>query len=167
MRQRLGAIRAAIVDLDGTMVDTLGDFEAALGAVLRELRLPAVSRAFIEATVGKGSEHLIRTTLAHAGGSPALYDDAWAHYQRHYQAINGQHAPVYPGAAEGLLRLRAAGLRLACLTNWPSPASSWPRRGCRGTSNTASAAIRSHARSPTRCPCSGRAKRSAAHRPAP
>jgi phosphoglycolate phosphatase len=119
MRQRLGAIRAAIVDLDGTMVDTLGDFEAALGAVLRELRLPAVSRAFIEATVGKGSEHLIRSVLAEVGGEAGLYDEAWARYQQHYQAINGAHSQVYPGVHEGLARMREAGWRLACLTNKP------------------------------------------------
>jgi phosphoglycolate phosphatase len=119
MRQRLGAIRAAIVDLDGTMVDTLGDFEAALGAVLRELRLPAVSRAFIEATVGKGSEHLIRSVLAEVGGDAGLYDEAWARYQQHYLAINGAHSQVYPGVHEGLARMREAGWRLACLTNKP------------------------------------------------
>jgi phosphoglycolate phosphatase len=114
-----GAFDAALIDLDGTLVDTVGDFEVALGRTLAELGLPPVDRAFIERTVGKGSEHLIRTTLAHAGGVPALYDAAWGHYQRHYQAVNGQHAPVYPGVAEGLERLRAAGLRLACLTNKP------------------------------------------------
>jgi len=120
MRRRLPHIRAAIVDLDGTMVDTLGDFEAALGAVLRELRLPAVSRAFIEATVGKGSEHLIRSVLAHVGGSPSLYESAWASYQRHYRRVNGQHSRVYAGVVEGLDAFRAAGLRLACLTNKPT-----------------------------------------------
>jgi phosphoglycolate phosphatase len=119
MRQRLAAIRAAIVDLDGTMVDTLGDFEVALNAMLRELDLPAVSRAFIEATVGKGSEHLIRSVLAEVGGDAALYDEAWGRYQRHYQAVNGEHARVYPGVHEGLERMRAAGWRLACLTNKP------------------------------------------------
>jgi phosphoglycolate phosphatase len=119
MRQRLGAIRAAIVDLDGTMVDTLGDFEAALGAMLRELRLPAVSRAFIEATVGKGSEHLIRSVLAEVGGDAGLYGEAWARYQQHYLAINGAHSVVYPGVHEGLSRMREAGWRLACLTNKP------------------------------------------------
>ena len=57
------AIRAALVDLDGTLVDTLGDFTVALNAMLRELALPALSRADIERRVGKGSEHLIRATL--------------------------------------------------------------------------------------------------------
>jgi len=115
----LAGFDAALVDLDGTLVDTLGDFEAALGRTLAALGLPEVGRRFIEHTVGQGSEHLIRSTLAEAGGAPALYDAAWAHYQAHYRVINGQHAAVYPGVAEGLARLRAAGLRLVCLTNKP------------------------------------------------
>lgn len=45
----------------------------------------------------------------------ALYPQAWRH-QHHYQAINGHHAQVYPGAREGLQALRAAaGLPLAIL----------------------------------------------------
>jgi len=114
-----GILQAAIVDLDGTMVDTLGDFEVALNRTLAELALPPVDRAFIERTIGKGSEHLIRSTLAAAGGAVALYEAAWAHYQRHYRAINGDHATVYAGVAAGLERLRAAGLELACVTNKP------------------------------------------------
>jgi phosphoglycolate phosphatase len=111
---------AAIVDLDGTMVDTLGDFEQALNLSLAELRLPAVDRRFIERTVGKGSEHLILSTLAHVGaGDAGLYEPAWAAYQRHYRAVNGQHAAVYPGVEAGLQALQAQGLRLACLTNKP------------------------------------------------
>jgi phosphoglycolate phosphatase len=111
--------QAAIVDLDGTMVDTLGDFVAVLRLTLTELGLPRVDRAFVEHTVGKGSEHLLRRTLAHVGGDPALYDAAWAAYQRHYLDLNGQHSDVYPGVLDGLQRLRDAGLRLACLTNKP------------------------------------------------
>ena len=113
-------LQAAIVDLDGTMVDTVGDFEAALGAMLTDQGLPHVSRSFIERTVGKGSEHLIRSTLAEVGADAALYDTAWARYQHHYLAINGQFSAVYPGVVEGLQALAAAGLKLACLTNKPS-----------------------------------------------
>ena len=112
---------AAIVDLDGTMVDTLGDFVAALGGMLQDLGLPAVDGATVVNMVGKGSEHLIRSVLAHVG-APAddtLYERAWARYQHHYLGINGQHASVYAGVAEGLAALRARGLRLACLTNKP------------------------------------------------
>ncbi len=115
-----GPLHAAIVDLDGTMVDTLGDFVVALGETLQALSLPPVDRGFVERTVGRGSEHLIRSTLAQAGGDPGLYDAAWALYQRHYQAVNGVHASVFPGVFEGLERLAAHGLALACLTNKPT-----------------------------------------------
>ncbi len=116
----LSNLQAAIVDLDGTLVDTVADIGAALNAMLADLGLAAVDRGFVAVTVGKGSEHLIRTTLAHLGASPDLYESGWAHYQRHYRAVNGLHSEVYAGAAEGLQRLSAGGLALACLTNKPS-----------------------------------------------
>ncbi len=116
-------IRAVIVDLDGTMVDTLGDFDAALNATLRELGRPPVARADIERMVGKGSMHLIRSALQHGGldrpAADGLLDQAWARYQAHYRTINGAHSAVYPGVAEGLAALRSRGLPLACLTNKP------------------------------------------------
>ena len=113
-------LHAAIVDLDGTMIDTLGDFAVALNAVLADLSLPRIERAFIERTVGKGSEHLIRSVLAQVGADTGLYEAAWQAYQRHYLAINGQYASVYPGVVQGLRLLQARGLKLACLTNKPT-----------------------------------------------
>lgn len=113
-------IQAAIVDLDGTMVDTLGDFDAVLNIVLRELGLPGVDRAFIGHTIGKGSEHLIRSTLAEVGADEALYEPAWALYQQRYVEVNGEHSTVFPGVAEGLAMLVARGWKLACLTNKPT-----------------------------------------------
>lgn len=121
-------IRACMVDLDGTLVDTLGDFEAALGAMLVAIGRAPVTRAQIETLVGKGSEHLIRSVLAltaprdapgDTARQDALAEQAWAHYQAAYLRINGQHSTVYPGAEAGLKALRAQGLRLACLTNKP------------------------------------------------
>ena len=112
-------VRAAIVDLDGTMIDTVGDFEVALRLALADLGLPPVDRAFIARTVGKGSQHLLRQTLAQVGAPDSLLDHAWTRYQHHYLAINGQHADVYPGVRAGLQALRDGGLVLACLTNKP------------------------------------------------
>jgi len=120
---------ACMLDLDGTLVDTLGDFVAVLGLTLADLGLPAVGRGFVERTIGRGGEHLVRMTLAEAGGEPALFDRAWALYQRHYAQVNGEHAAVYPGVIEGLEALRAAGLPLAVLTNKPAaPARELLRR---------------------------------------
>jgi len=112
---------AAIVDLDGTMVNTLGDFAEALNRMLADLQLPAIAPQAIETMVGKGSEHLIRSVLAHVGAADvgAIYGRAWQRYEHHYLQLNGQFAEVYPGVLEGLQALRARGLRLACLTNKP------------------------------------------------
>ena len=114
-----GRVDACIVDLDGTLVDTIGDFEVALSRTLADLGWPPVGRTFIERTVGKGSEHLITSALAAVGAPPALLATAWTHYQAHYLAINGSCSTIYAGAVEGLQALQAAGLRLACLTNKP------------------------------------------------
>ncbi len=117
---RYTGLQAAIVDLDGTMIDTVGDFEVALRLSLADLGWPPVSRAFISRTVGKGSEYLLTRSLAEVGAPATLYEDAWARYQHHYVGINGQHSDVFAGVVEGLRQLRGAGLRLACLTNKPT-----------------------------------------------
>lgn len=114
------AFAAAIVDLDGTMVDTVGDFEVALARALADLGLPPVGRGFISLTVGKGSEYLLTRTLAEVGAPASLYEEAWQRYQHHYLAINGQHSAVFPGVVEGLQALRELGLPLACITNKPN-----------------------------------------------
>jgi phosphoglycolate phosphatase len=120
---------AVIVDLDGTMVDTMGDFNEALGRMLRDLGLPGVAAQQVEQMVGKGSEHLLRSVLDCVLGITdkaqaaikieALFPAAWASYQRHYLAINGEYSAVYPGVQDGLRSLQASGLRMACLTNKP------------------------------------------------
>ena len=121
---------ALIVDLDGTLVDTLGDFGEALQRMLHDLPEPysafVVTPAVVERMVGKGSEHLIKSLLNFIAPEPdaqafqALYERAWASYQRHYQAINGQFSAVYPGAREGLQQWRAAGVPMVCVTNKPT-----------------------------------------------
>ena len=112
-------VDAVIVDLDGTMVDTMGDFNEALNRMLRDLSLPPIAADQVESMVGKGSEHLLRSVLNHvltpvdeaqrAIKIEALFAQAWASYQAHYRAINGQCAQVYPGADQGLQALRARG----------------------------------------------------------
>ena len=120
---------AAIIDLDGTMVDAMGDFVVAINLMLHDLGYPPVDRAVVAVRVGKGSENLVKSVLNHALAqqiraqaapeSIANFDQALELYQQHYRAINGQHAHVYPGVVAGLQALQQAGLKLACLTNKP------------------------------------------------
>lgn len=111
-----------IIDLDGTLIDTLADFVAALNGMLADLHLQPVAAAVVERFVGKGSEHLITQVLGlqlTAEQVATLYPQAWALYQQHYLAINGLHSSVYPGVIEGLDGFAGRNLKLACLTNKP------------------------------------------------
>ena len=121
---------AVMIDLDGTMVDTLGDFAKAIDGMLQDLKLPALDASHIEHMVGKGSEHLLHSVLTHvlteAGDSAVaakvtqLMPEAWERYQWHYERVNGQFSTLYPGVAEGLDALAKAGYPMACLTNKPT-----------------------------------------------
>ena len=116
------AIKAAIIDLDGTMLDTMPDFAVAINGMRADLGLAPVTQDVITPMVGKGSENLIRSVLAldyDAATVEQKFDEAMASYQRHYLAINGQHSTLFDGVIVGLQAMRANGLRLACVTNKP------------------------------------------------
>ncbi|WP_200955842.1 phosphoglycolate phosphatase [Massilia sp. Root418] len=118
----LRGVKAAIIDLDGTMLHTMPDFQVAINRMLAETGLQPLSVAQIELMVGKGSEHLIRSVLAVYAGAAEVeqrFPAAMKAYQRHYLDINGEHSTLYPDVAAGLDALRAHGLRLACVTNKP------------------------------------------------
>jgi phosphoglycolate phosphatase len=118
----LTGVRAAIIDLDGTMLDTIPDFHVAINGMRAELGLGPITQQQIALMVGKGSENLIRSVLAldwDAGRIEAAFAQAMDGYQRHYLSINGNYSALYPGVLEGLAALKAQGLRLACVTNKP------------------------------------------------
>ena len=119
---RFDAIRAVIIDLDGTMLDTAPDFQAAINAMRADLHLAPLDLKRITDFVGKGSENLLRQVLAvdyDDAGVARRLDAAMTSYQRHYAEINGRFARLYSDVRAGLDAFRAGGLRLACVTNKP------------------------------------------------
>lgn len=119
-------IQAALIDLDGTLLDTLGDFTVSLNAMLADLSLSALDSQQVETLIGRGSEHLIRGALAlqmHNASQAhieSLCPKAWDRYQHHYRQHNGLHARIYPGVEEGLIQMKHRGWALACVTNKPA-----------------------------------------------
>ncbi|MGF6938750.1 phosphoglycolate phosphatase [Paraburkholderia sp. UCT70] len=115
-------LEAAIIDLDGTMIDTADDFTAGVNGMLAQLDAEETTREEVIGYVGKGSEHLIRSVLAprfEAEHAQERFDEALAIYQAEYAKINGVHTRLYPDVEAGLRALRDAGLKLACVTNKP------------------------------------------------
>lgn len=109
--------QAWLIDLDGTLVDTLGDFVAALAEVAQALGCPAPSAEQVRKLVGRVGERLLRDLLSIWQRPDADFALAWAVYQEAYARVNGQHARVFEGVREGLTGLQ--GTPLACVTNKP------------------------------------------------
>jgi phosphoglycolate phosphatase len=116
------ACRAVLIDLDGTLLDTAADLAAAVNLMLADLGRPAQSEATIASYVGKGAEVLVHRALGGALDArvdPELHDRGLAAFSVHYDRENGRQARAYEGVVPGLARMRAMGLKLACVTNKP------------------------------------------------
>jgi phosphoglycolate phosphatase len=116
------SLRAALIDLDGTLLDTAGELAGAVNAMRQDLGLAALDVARIASFVGKGAAVLVHRALtdSHDGlADDAAHAQGLAAFKRHYERINGTQAQMYPGVLDGLASLHAQGLRLACVTNKP------------------------------------------------
>jgi phosphoglycolate phosphatase len=117
-----GALQGVLIDLDGTLMDTAPDLAAAANAMRAEAGLPPLPQARVAAFVGKGTDVLVHRALANDPDGRAS-DDDFARGRRafyaHYHRYNGVQAIVFDRVPEALAALRAAGLRLACVTNKP------------------------------------------------
>ena len=112
------AIRAVLIDLDGTLLDTVPDLAEAANAMLAELGRLTLPVDTIRDFVGKGIPNLVGRCLGYPGESAAPDAvAALAVFKRHYAAVNGRKTRIYPGVLEGLRAMRAAGLKTACVTN--------------------------------------------------
>lgn len=109
-----------MIDLDGTLADTIPDLAEAANRMLRELGRTELEPALIRTFVGKGISRLVERALAgdlDGRADGALLAHALPLYERCYAEVNGRHSVVFPGVREGLQRLRAMRLPLACVTN--------------------------------------------------
>jgi len=118
------AWQAVLLDLDGTLLDTLPDLAAAANAMRQDMGLTELPAALIATFIGKGVDVLVARALA--GKIDAIeaqsetYERARQSFYIHYEILNGQHATLYPGVLEGLEAFQAQGLRLGVVTNKPT-----------------------------------------------
>ncbi|MBL0277317.1 MAG: HAD-IA family hydrolase [Anaeromyxobacter sp.] len=105
--------RLAILDLDGTLLDTLDDLAASVNAALAAVGRPARSRAEIESYVGEGARLLLERAVA---PHQELAAPALAAWWRHYDLHCLDRTRPFPGIPELLTR---SGRLLAVHTNKP------------------------------------------------
>jgi phosphoglycolate phosphatase len=110
------AFDLVLFDLDGTLVDTLPDIAAALGAALGEAGVPTPPVDVVKSLVGDGARELIRKALALARLERDI-DVLNASFLAHYRAHPSDRSKVYAGVLEALAALRSAGVAAAVVTN--------------------------------------------------
>ncbi len=114
------SLKAVLLDLDGTLLDTAPDLAAAANAMLRELGLRTCGEDEVAAFIGQGVGMLARRALAASTGAPpddALLAAAMPVFERRYAEELGRRTRPFPGVEEGIAAMRAQGLRLGCVTN--------------------------------------------------
>jgi phosphoglycolate phosphatase len=114
-------IRAAAFDLDGTLIDTMGDLAAALNLTLSMLGAPELPEARVRTLVGNGVDQLVLRGLSESLGSrpthTAQRSAALTLFRRLYRQKLFQHSKVFPGVPQALRSLGEAGVKLCCITN--------------------------------------------------
>ena len=109
---------ALVFDLDGTLVNSLPDLHAAVTEMLRELHRPELTPAQVRLMIGDGSRSLVERALAATGPASDL-DAAYDRFLPIYKAQSTRLSHLYPGVADTLAQLKAAGARLGICTNKP------------------------------------------------
>ena len=106
-------IRAAVLDLDGTLLDTLEDLAASLNAALAAVGLPARAPSEVRSFVGEGARRLVERGVA---PREDLVAPALAAWWRHYEVHCLDKTRPYPGIPAVLA---GAGRPLVVHTNKP------------------------------------------------
>jgi phosphoglycolate phosphatase len=110
--------RAAIFDLDGTLVDSLQDLADAANQVLTDYGYPIHSVDAYRYFVGDGLRTLIER-VAPADLTEKEYDDCLRRFEKVYTLNWRRNSCPYPGIHAMLAGLKNAGLSLAVLSNKP------------------------------------------------
>lgn len=113
--EALAMVKAVLFDLDGTLLDTLGDLADAVNWALGSLGVPGRTEDEVRAFVGNGVGLLIRRALPEGRGE--LVEECLARFKARYAAHMEDRTRVYPGVLGMLDGLRERGVLCAVISN--------------------------------------------------
>jgi phosphoglycolate phosphatase len=115
--QPLFDCRAAIFDLDGTLVDTAKDIVAATDSLLAEFGLAPIGFAAGRRMIGDGARALVERAFAARATAIPDPEAALARWFELYRADIARYSRPYPNVRETLATLRGRGMKLGVCTN--------------------------------------------------
>ena len=105
-----------IFDLDGTLLDTLGDLAASVNYALRTHGMLEHSLDDVRRFVGNGVRKLMERAVPDGADNP-LFDETFATFRQYYMAHSLDTTRPYDGIPETLAALKARGCHLAVVSN--------------------------------------------------
>ena len=115
--------KCVIFDLDGTLVDTLGDIAASMNKSLELHGFPALRTEDYRDKVGWGIKRLAYLALPEEARNEETAELAAKDAARFYAETPVKYSVIYPGIPELLSILRQKKIKTAVLTNKPDPAA--------------------------------------------
>ena len=112
----MNSISTYIFDLDGTLLDTLGDLAASVNFALRTHGMPEHSIEDVRRFVGNGVRKLMERAVPDGADNP-LFEEAFATFRQYYMAHSLDTTRPYEGIPETLAALKARGCHLAVVSN--------------------------------------------------
>ena len=107
-----------IFDLDGTIINTIHALTYTTNLVLEHFHLGPVSEAAMMQMVGNGYKKQMERSLRAAGDRDLVYfEESLPLYQELFSRHCLYQLEPYPGMSELLNRMKAAGMKLAVLSN--------------------------------------------------
>jgi phosphoglycolate phosphatase len=115
---------AVLLDLDGTVADTLADIATALDAARAAEGLATVADPqCVRRWIGHGARKLVARSLGTEDVEAPGVAELLATFRRLYPDISGRHSELYPGVRELIEELRTRGVGVALTTNKPREAT--------------------------------------------
>lgn len=110
--------KLAIFDLDGTLLNTIGDLADAVDYVMRSRNLPEHTNAEYRQMVGGGIKHLVERALpAELAANEQYVEECVTQFRRYYVDNIDRHTVPYDGMPELLGKLQSMGMKLAVASN--------------------------------------------------
>ena len=110
--------KLAIFDLDGTLLNTIGDLADAVDYVMRSRNLPEHTNAEYRQMVGGGIKRLVERALPVELSTNEQYvEECVMQFRRYYVDNIDRHTVPYEGMPELLRKLQSMGVKLAVASN--------------------------------------------------